>query len=287
MMNSAMADTEVSFGRRVINSVLYRTGLRPAMLASPGLPRPSPKWVRVSGGPLRDCQLFLDPDSPTYWEREMLEGKFDPFIYEELKAHGGIEGATVWDIGAHIGYHSLAFAALAGQTGRVVSFEPNPFNLERFRSHLEKNPELASRITLLTSAVSNVDGASSFSFSPNVDDGTSSGSHLTEAPLPGESWEYEAFTETRVETVRADTLLESGLPAPDVIKIDTEGAEFLVLEGAKKLLSAHRPLVFVEVHHITLMLKVQQLMFDLDYRMKLLDAEHASNSRCFVVAAPV
>ena len=281
-----MDQTEVSFGRRVINSLLYRTGLVTATPAPTPTPPPRPRWVRVSGGPLQDRQLFLDPDSPAYWEREMLEGRFDPFIYDELKQFGEIEGGTVWDVGAHIGYHSLAFAALVGPSGRVISFEPNPFNLERLRGHLEKNPELASRITLITSAVSDVDGEASFSFSPNVDDGTSSGSHLTSTPLPGESWEYESFSETRVTTVRADSLLESGVPPPDVMKIDTEGAEFLVVQGAKKLLSEHRPLVFIEVHNITLMLKVQQFMFDLGYRIRLLDAEHASKSRCFVVAQP-
>ncbi len=276
-----------ALGRRITNSVLYRTGLRRDAPAPPPLPPPEPRWVRVEGGPLQGHELLLDPDSPAYWEREMMEGRFDPFIYETAAGLGPLEGKTFWDVGAHIGYHSLCFAAMVGERGRVVSFEPNPYNLERFRAHLARNPGLASRVTLHTSAVSDADGESSFSFSPNVDDGTSSGSHLVEAVVPEHPSAYAAFDETPVETVRIDTLLREGrAPAPDIIKIDTEGAEYLVLQGAREALSTIRPFLFVEVHNITLMLRVQQLMFDLNYKVTLLDAEHASTSRCFISAEP-
>lgn len=280
-----MSSQGTTLGRRVINSILYRTGLQRASAQ----PRRAaePRWSRVKAGPLAGGELFLDPDAPAYWEREMIEGNFDPFIYETLAGWGRAEGATFWDVGAHIGYHSLCFAALAGPRGRVVSFEPNPFNAARLRQHLERNADLAARVTLETCALSDSDGVASFEFSPEIDDGTSSGSHLSDAMAPGEAWEYAHFKKTDVKTARADTLLAEGrLPAPGVMKVDVEGAEQLVLEGARELLRTARPLLFVEVHNISQMFHVQKLLHAAGYAMDILDAEHSSASRCFTVARP-
>ncbi len=273
-----------ALGQRAVNSLLRRTGLR---RPGPAATAAAPDWVRVAGGPLEGGWLFLDTDSAAYWEREMAAGCFDPFIYEELRRWGSVAGATFWDVGAHIGYHSLCFAALAGERGQVVSFEPNPYNVERFRLHLERNPVLAGRITLLLEALSNADGEASFEFSPTVDDGTSTGSHLLAASLPCDPSEYANFARTTVKTLRADTLLREGRRRPPtVVKIDVEGAEQLVLEGASELLTNTRPLLFVEVHNISQMFYVQKLLLGAQYTMDILDAEHASLSRCFVIARP-
>lgn len=273
-----------ALGQRAVNSFFWRTGLR---RPGPATPAAAPRWVRVASGPLAGGWLFLDTDSSAYWEREMAEGRFDPFIYEALKQWGGIEGATCWDVGAHIGYHSLCFAALVGARGRVVSFEPNPYNVERFHLHLERNPDLASRITLLTAALSDADGEAMFEFSPTVDDGTSTGSHLAAASAACDPSEYANFAHTTVKTLRADTLLREGrISPPTVIKLDVEGAEQLVLEGASELLTSLRPLLFVEVHNISQMFYVQKLLLGVQYTMEILDAEHASLSRCFVIARP-
>ena len=70
------------------------------------------------------------------------------------------------------------------------------------------------------------------------------------------------------------------------MKIDVEGAEQLVLEGATKLLAIAQPLLFVEVHNISQMFYVQRLLLGAGYEMEILDAEHASLSRCFTVARP-
>ncbi|MFC1848227.1 FkbM family methyltransferase [Chloroflexota bacterium] len=244
-----------------------------------------PQWVEITGGPLNGCHMLLDLNSPAYWQREMKEGRYDAFIYEEFLKLGSISGVTVWDVGAHIGYHSLAFAALVGPSGRVVAFEPNPHNCERFRMNSERNPDLTGRITLMTSALSNVDGECSFIYSPEVDDGRSTGSHMEEALVPESEASYITFDQTRVPTVKADTLLsEKRMPSPSIMKIDVEGAEKLVLEGAVELLTTLKPLLFIEVHNIMMMFNVQKLLNNLGYQIEVLNSEHSSLSRCFIVA---
>jgi len=55
----------------------------------------------------------------------------------------------------------------------------------------------------------------------------------------------------RVRVARLDTLVASGeLPPPRVMKIDVEGAETLVLDGAEQVLRDHHPELAIELHSI-------------------------------------
>jgi FkbM family methyltransferase len=271
------------FGERVLEFLLYKI----RFWNTNDKREPAPGWIKVIKGPLRDHYMFLDPHSHIYWHREMMEGQYDSFIYEVLSKCRNIEGATMWDIGAHIGYHSLSFAALVGPSGHVVAFEPNPYNINRFRKNSQRNPSLAKRITLMTCALSNVDGEASFVFSPEVDSGRSSGSHLDRIHTPERSIAYQSFSRTTVSTVKADTLLrEECIPPPSIVKIDVEGAEVLVLEGSLGMLSTVKPTLFIEIHHVATMFYAQELLAGLGYNLKILDEEHITPSRCFIIAKP-
>ncbi|HEV2707699.1 MAG TPA: FkbM family methyltransferase [Pyrinomonadaceae bacterium] len=251
----------------------------------PAIPGASLQWVEVSGGPLKGHQLYIDPEVPTW--RKMVEGLYEPFIFEALGGDGGYESQTVWDVGAHMGYHALSFAALVGPGGRVVTFEPNPFNCDRVRKNLSRNPDLDARVTLITEALSNQDGETTFNLSRNVDSGHSSGSHMGEALAPEDPSVYERFEKIKVKTARADTLWREGrVPPPTLIKMDVEGAEFLVLEGAVGILSELRPTLLIEVHHIVTMFQTQKLLADLGYALTIADEHASSPSRCHVLARP-
>lgn len=247
----------------------------------------APKWVEILDGPLRGRQMLLNLDSPGFWQREMWEGSFDLFIYDELYKWGDLPGQTVWDVGAHVGYHTLAMACLVGSSGHVIAFEPNPHNLKRLRANLDRNPDLSQRVIIVDCALSQNDGETQFVQSSDVDGGRSSGSHLADALLPLVESVYESFTETLVRCVKADTLLASKvIQIPYLIKVDVEGAEHLVLNGARDLLLNCKPFLFMEIHSVTAMLHVQKLLFVLGYSVEIMDAEHTSASRCFILAKP-
>jgi FkbM family methyltransferase len=247
----------------------------------------SSRWHEVIGGPLKGHVMLLNMSSPAIWQKEMQEGSYDSFIYEILDEFGPIRGATIWDVGAHIGYHSLAFAALVGPSGHVVAFEPNPYNIKRLNQHLERNEDLGKHITLMTCALSNMDGEEDFVFSPEIDDGRSSGSHLHQAFVPESPPAYQSFSQIKVKVDTADTLLREGsVPAPSIIKIDIEGAEALVLEGALHLLTSLRPVLLIEVHHIIAMHDTLNILLRLGYQTKVLNEAPNSPSRCFILAQP-
>jgi FkbM family methyltransferase len=242
-----------------------------------------PEWVRVSSGPLKDYELFMDIKSFSGWS-EMVSGNYDSFIFNEIKKIN-IKGMTVWDIGAHFGYHSLTFAALVGDKGHIYSFEPNPFNLDRFKLNIAKNQELNKRITLIAKALSDKDGEDMFVFSNDVDGSRSSGSHLVGAATPLLDSTYLNFLRKNVETIRIDTLLtEAEVSIPDIIKIDVEGAELMVLNGSKAFFEKYKPIIFMEVHNILMMFYVQKFLTELGYEITVLNESESTLSRCFIMA---
>lgn len=248
---------------------------------------PAPQWHEVTGGPLQGYHLLLDLTSIAHWQQEMQEGRYDAFLYEILKDHSPLQGATIWDVGAHIGYHTLAFAALVGHSGQVVAFEPNPHNFARLQQHLDHNQKLAQRITLLPCALSNLDGEGTLLLSKAIEAGASSGSHLTTAYAPAPISVYAAFEEQQIAMATADTLIrEQKLPVPALLKIDVEGAEAAVLAGATTLLTGARPTLLVEVHHVVAMHELTKVLFARDYTIEIIQHAPMTPARCFIVARP-
>ncbi len=241
-------------------------------------------WNKIEKGPLAGVELFVDPHGT--WQKEMLQGEYDDFFSKYLNGID-MKGKTVYDIGAHIGYSALYFAQKVGPTGHVVTFEPNPFNVERIKMILAKNKELGSRIEVAEVAVSNKNGVDNFIFSSYIDNGTSSGSFIDGAHTiyPKDGYITQGgFKTIEVKTVALDTRADAFKQKndPDIIKLDIEGAEFLALEGMRETIKRSSPLVLVEVHSIFNMYIVGKIFNELNYSIDLLKEE--PDGRCFFAA---
>ena len=246
---------------------------------------PSPRWLSVTGGPLRGGQLLLMPGAAP-WQEEMREGRFEAFLHDAL-AGDELAGGTVWDVGAHVGYHTLAFAARVGPAGCVIALEHNPHNAARLRQNLDGNRDLAGRVRGETIALSHQDGSDRLFYTPIVDDGTSSGATLEAALTVENAQAYRGLDSIMVETSRADSLVRSGrVPAPSLIKIDVEGGEVCVLRGCDELLATARPLMAIEVHNTAAMFRTQEILAARGYRLTLLGPTDQSSSRCHVLGRP-
>ena len=233
----------------------------------------------MTRGPLTGVELCFEGDSEEI-ARQMVTGEHDRFFYEDPRVKHALPHSLCWDVGAHFGYHSLAFASMGAS---VVAFEPHPQNAARLRLNLGRNPSLADRIRLRTEALSNHDDVSEFILSDDLT-GPSSGSHLAGATKPLSSVVYKKFQHGRVNTRRVDSLIAEGEESPSVIKIDIEGAELLMLQGAKELLRRKKPLLLIEVHHIHLMFHLGPFLGDFQYRLHLVEGADDCASRCFVIA---
>lgn len=124
--------------------------------------------------------------------------------------------------------------------------------------------------------------------SEDIESGRSSGGFIDTADTiwDREAFRQRGFTETKVKTVPLDLFKEElGIPeAPDVIKIDVEGAEYLVLLGAKNTLLSKKPIIFLEIHSMLNMFNVVSLLSSMSYDLKILNQE--SDGRCFIEARP-
>lgn len=146
-------------------------------------------------------------------------------------------GMVVLDIGAHVGQYSLIAAIDVGPSGRVHSFEPNQIAHRLLSANIEMNG--FHNVTVHQLAVSDVAGEATL-FVPEHD-------NLGEASLqPCQP----NMKETKVRCVTIDEWARSadlGSPARiDLMKIDVQGLEAKVLQGARQVLERFRPVIVCE-----------------------------------------
>lgn len=244
--------------------------------------RPGPQWERIVAGPLAGRELLLARTANGAWV-DMIEGRYDAALYGALPTIVPA-GAACWDVGAHIGYHALGFAARDPRAS-VVAVEPNPANLARLRANLGRNRDLAARIEVLSIAVAERAGELAFASSDNVDDGSSSCGFLAGSDPPLDGARYEAFPRTVVPVRTLDDLAaDQDRVRPALVKVDVEGAEVMVLEGAAGLLAARQTAWLIEVHTIALLFDTYRILSAAGYRLSLVEAH--TQSRCLILAVP-
>jgi FkbM family methyltransferase len=127
-------------------------------------------------------------------------------------------GDSYIDIGANVGYHSLYASALVGDTGQVLSFEPNPATFSVLASHIGINR--IRNCMLFNMAISSAPGEA-FLNQLEEHSGTST---LRAVP--------SAIRSMVVKIERGDDVLRKiQLSGKAVLKIDVEGFEYHVLQG--------------------------------------------------------
>ncbi|MDX1962239.1 MAG: FkbM family methyltransferase [Pirellulales bacterium] len=145
-------------------------------------------------------------------------------------------GDTVFDIGGHHGLMSVVSGQAAGPTGRVFTFEPNPHAREHIRRHLELNK--LRNVTIEEIALSDQVGEFPFYIQ--------SGNLSWNSTLVKDFANFKNREAITVRTEPLDAYVERTGRIPRVMKIDTEGSEFMVLQGARGAIAAHQPLMIME-----------------------------------------
>ena len=249
----------------------------------------APKWYTVKYGLLEGRDIYLSRDiEVNEWKDSIINGTHDKFFFDFLNTVD-LKDYTFIDVGAHIGFHTLCFATLVGNEGKVYAFEPNRFNRERIEINLFANKDLSQRIQILDYALSNNEGQVEFTFSKNVDLGHSSGSfiHGSYTPYDNDVYKHLHFVTEWVKSVRFDDIykiLKFSDIKKTIIKIDVEGGENMVLEGAKSFIHEYRPILLVELHSIQNIAFTIDFCADVDYKITFL--EDISETRSFIVAKP-
>ncbi len=181
--------------------------------------------------------LFVTPAaSLRYWRRDL--GKADPLLLDFAREFVR-PGATVWDVGANVGLFAFAAAQRAGASGAVVAIEPDAWLADLLRRSARLPVPDRARVEVVPAAVADTVGVARLHIASRA----RSANYLEGFGRVTAGGSRETRT---VQTVTLDSLLERFSP-PHVVKIDVEGAEGIVLAGARRLLSEHRPIILCEV----------------------------------------
>lgn len=174
---------------------------------------------------------------------QMLYNKNDVYIGRSLDVYGEFSegevelfrqvmhaGNVVIEVGANIGAHTLFIAQQVGRSGVVIAFEPQRILFQTMCANLALNS--VSNVYTLQQAV----GARSGSVVIPPLDYTKE-NNFGGLALGG----YESG-----EGVPLATIDGFNFPACSFLKIDVEGMELDVLQGADRLIRQHRPVIYVE-----------------------------------------
>ena len=179
-------------------------------------------------------------------------------------------GGVFVDIGANVGYFAVLASRWVGVSGQVFAFEPVPATYKDLVSNLALND--CGNVRVFADACSDHSGVAAMII------GKQSGWSRLSAGGEGD---------IRVTTITLDEFIaQHNLERMDVLKIDTEGADYQVLLGARRSIERYRPTVLMETDHIGTfghsLEDVQRFFADLGYKTELM----LDDNSCDLLAIP-
>lgn len=167
-----------------------------------------------------------------YAEQTIIDNEIIPRI---------VNAKTILDIGSHVGYHSLAYAKMNDYV-KIIAFEPQNEIFQILEKNIEQN-NLQNKITAVNKCVGHT--CMHTNLSNVVDDGPNANTQIEY-----NSKNYYNFGGLSIGTsgqiTEMVTIDSMDIEKVDYMKIDVEGAEFLVLIGAKKTILRDKPIICFE-----------------------------------------
>lgn len=187
--------------------------------------------------------------------------KNDQFIGSSIKYYGEYcdaeikiissllpNNAVIYDVGANIGSHTVSFSNLF-PNGSVISFEPNPKNFQILIKNIEVNQ--CRNVRAYPVAVMSQSGKTTIE-------------EFNESELGNFGVIRAGSGSLACPALALDDLSE---PDPAVIKIDVEGFETGVLQGAKSMIERSRPMIFYEAQETETLTGCYDFLHERDYAL--------------------
>lgn len=162
-------------------------------------------------------------------------GVYEHYIFDYIKNNLNVDGKTIIDIGANFGFHSMEFADLVGENGKVISFEPQRLVYYQLCANILINgyDNITSYNLALSDEVTRLK-------MENLDYHSENTINIGNAHL-------NAYTHLAYNEVDVKPLDSFQFENVAVIKIDVQGFEPKVLDGAIQTILKHKPVIFIEV----------------------------------------
>lgn len=209
--------------------------------------------------------MHVDPRSATH-KAPFWTGRYDDAIIDQFTSVFQKDW-VVMDIGANIGYYALSFARALQNLGggQVIAVEPLPANAAKLIQHISLNG-FNKMINLLQVALGDKNGTITIFATEN---GSTGNAYIGEEAI--DKMKSSSSYQIPIERLD-DTHLLKELQRCDFIKMDIEGAEILMLQGATGFLKRFRPVIYGEFnsYHIEKFgynfMDVANLLMPLGYR---------------------
>lgn len=157
----------------------------------------------------------------------IVEESYEPFMRDLVKLK---LGDVFVDVGAHVGKYSFYAARQVGNSGLVITIEPHPKNVKNLKKGIRLNG--FKNIKVVEKACSNHSGRV----------------FLLEYELSARHEITDKPTKLMVEIDTLDRILQSfRINKVNMVKIDVNGHEYHVIEGARNTLENYKPVVLMEV----------------------------------------
>ena len=162
------------------------------------------------------------------------ELKLVSFLLQNLKP-----GMQAIDVGAHVGFFTCLMGKIVGPTGRIAAFEPTPSTYHCLQANTNEFPWINAYQRIVSDSHRQ---PLTFYTYPTLQ---SEYNTLNPQQFAHEKWAQQAIPYA-IESVRLDQFCQEYRYAPDLIKIDVEGAESKVLAGIEGYLATHSPTIIME-----------------------------------------
>lgn len=154
------------------------------------------------------------------------------------------EDKDIIDVGANIGFFTVLFAKNINNR-RVLSIEPTKKALSRLHKNIELN-KVKNIVTVFEGVASNKSDDIEIKTIAGKEEYSSIGK-MNHPSVANEQWTTE-----KVKSTTLNELVYQNSLTPGFIKIDVEGAEHLVFDGAIQVLKDYRPIILSELNDFLL-----------------------------------
>ncbi len=152
-------------------------------------------------------------------------------------------GDIFLDVGAHIGWYSLSARQIVGPAGKVIAFEPNPSCVSELKQNIILNSLHSIKIEKI--AIADKNKKSDFWLGDDM-----AGSLIKES---AQELTHYSVKKILVTVKTLDTYCrEHKIENIRLLKIDVEGAEEKVIQGAMRMLRKYHPCLILEIYSDTL-----------------------------------
>jgi FkbM family methyltransferase len=184
-----------------------------------------------------DGVFAINPRSELF-RRLLRFRQYEPELAQVFRAHVD-PCRDIVDVGANIGFFTV-LGAKALRGGRVLAVEPTGAAFARLVANAARNG-VADRVIAFNGAAAAAEGQFAMNVVPGREEYSSVGA-LVHPRVRGAPQVLETVPATTLDALVARHDLH-----PGIVKVDVEGAEHLVFEGARMLLERHRPVVISEL----------------------------------------